>query len=184
MGRQLMICSNEDLLMSATSMFLVVLCSFIIIETTWESLMKRLMMDSFLDTLQWLKPLGYSTSEGKKWKKTYHITFSEDDEAIAQTNTEGDKINFNENRSFPDNKFLVPRSKIPLSSGKDDYFPYFSLVDDHPVQHEPDESEPAKVYSDSFVSQDITINEPISEAEPLLTITSPSADVIHDTPAP
>ncbi|GJV62539.1 retrovirus-related pol polyprotein from transposon TNT 1-94 [Tanacetum coccineum] len=88
--------------------------------------------------------------------KTYHITFSEDDEAIAQTNTEGGEINFNENRFFPDNKFLVPRSKIPLSFGKDDYFPYFSLVVDHPVHHEPDDSEPAKVYT----------------------------DVIHDTPVP
>ncbi|GJS76119.1 retrovirus-related pol polyprotein from transposon TNT 1-94 [Tanacetum coccineum] len=46
-----LMCLEEDLLMSATSMYLVVLCSFTITETTWESLMKKRKMDSFLDTL-------------------------------------------------------------------------------------------------------------------------------------
>ncbi|GKF41675.1 hypothetical protein Tco_0125017, partial [Tanacetum coccineum] len=69
MGRQHMMYSEEDLPILATSMCLVVLCTFTITETTWESLMKRPMMVSFLATLQWLKLSGYSTSEGKKWKK-------------------------------------------------------------------------------------------------------------------
>ncbi|GJY67967.1 ankyrin repeat-containing protein [Tanacetum coccineum] len=53
----------------STSMCLGVLCIFTITETTWESLMKRLMMDSFLVTLQWPKHSGYLTSKDKKWKK-------------------------------------------------------------------------------------------------------------------
>nr|GEV55366.1 hypothetical protein [Tanacetum cinerariifolium] len=46
------------------------------IRITWtisESLMKKLMMDSFLATLQWLKLSGCSTSEDKKWKKQYML---------------------------------------------------------------------------------------------------------------
>ncbi|GJX66065.1 retrovirus-related pol polyprotein from transposon TNT 1-94 [Tanacetum coccineum] len=38
-------------------------CIFTITETTWKSLMKRLMMGSSLVTLWWPKHLGYSTSE-------------------------------------------------------------------------------------------------------------------------
>ncbi|GJT40440.1 retrovirus-related pol polyprotein from transposon TNT 1-94 [Tanacetum coccineum] len=62
-------------------------------------------------------------------KETYHVTFSEDDEAITQSSIEGDEINFNENISFPDDEFPIPRSKVSLSSGKDDYFPYVPTYD-------------------------------------------------------
>ncbi|GKD84546.1 retrovirus-related pol polyprotein from transposon TNT 1-94 [Tanacetum coccineum] len=41
----------------------------------------------------------------------------------------GDEINFNENRSFPDNEFLVPRSKVSQRLGKDDYFTYVLTYD-------------------------------------------------------
>ncbi|GJY05542.1 hypothetical protein Tco_0371482 [Tanacetum coccineum] len=53
-----------------------------------------------------------------------HVTFSEDDEAISQSSTEGDAINFNENRSFPDDEFLEPRSKVTQCPGNIEYFPY------------------------------------------------------------
>ncbi|GKC47673.1 hypothetical protein Tco_1065395 [Tanacetum coccineum] len=129
MGKQLMMYSEEDHLISATSMYLVVLCTFTITKTTLESLMKRLMMDSFLH-------------------------------------------NCSENRSFPDDEFLIPRSKVSQSLGKDDYFPYvpaygplsinniiipdyvtptllninspdesheFTIVDDYPIRNEPGE---------------------------------------------
>ncbi|GKD03585.1 retrovirus-related pol polyprotein from transposon TNT 1-94 [Tanacetum coccineum] len=69
MERQPMMSSKEDLLISATSMCLGVLCIFIITGITWESLMKRKMMGSSLATLQWQKHSGYSTSEDKKWNK-------------------------------------------------------------------------------------------------------------------
>ncbi|GJW60401.1 retrovirus-related pol polyprotein from transposon TNT 1-94 [Tanacetum coccineum] len=41
----------------------------------------------------------------QEMEETYHVTFSEDDEAISQISTEGDAINFNEIRSFPDDEF-------------------------------------------------------------------------------
>nr|GEW75647.1 hypothetical protein [Tanacetum cinerariifolium] len=62
-------------------------------------------------------------------EETYHVTFSKDDEAITKSSIEGDEINFNENRSFPDDKFLVPRSKVSQSSAKDDYFSYVPAYD-------------------------------------------------------
>ncbi|GJY44113.1 hypothetical protein Tco_0432326 [Tanacetum coccineum] len=75
---QPMMCLEEDLIISATSMCLVVLCTFTLIETTWESLMKRLMMDSscyFLSSisLSIQEHLRYSTSEDKKWKKPFML---------------------------------------------------------------------------------------------------------------
>ncbi|GJS79871.1 hypothetical protein Tco_0729752 [Tanacetum coccineum] len=48
----------------------------------------------------------------------------EDDEAISQSSTEGDAINFNENRSFLDDEFLKPRSKVTKCSGYIEYFSY------------------------------------------------------------
>ncbi|GJU03386.1 retrovirus-related pol polyprotein from transposon TNT 1-94 [Tanacetum coccineum] len=62
-------------------------------------------------------------------EETYHVTFSEDDEAISKSSTEGDEINFSENKSFPDDEFPIPRSKVSQCSGKDDYFPYVLVHD-------------------------------------------------------
>ncbi|GJY47896.1 retrovirus-related pol polyprotein from transposon TNT 1-94 [Tanacetum coccineum] len=51
-------------------------------------------------------------------EETFHFTFNEADEVIRHTNTEGDDINFNENRSFTDDEFLVeflvPRKPLNL----------------------------------------------------------------------
>ncbi|GKE13219.1 hypothetical protein Tco_1416770 [Tanacetum coccineum] len=97
-------------------------------------------------------------------KETVHVTFSEYDEAISQSSTEGDAINFDENRSFPDDEFPEPRSKVTQCSANIEYFPYilayenitltdlailqdsvsskdplkFIVADDHPVLSEPD----------------------------------------------
>ncbi|GJS40086.1 retrovirus-related pol polyprotein from transposon TNT 1-94 [Tanacetum coccineum] len=57
-------------------------------------------------------------------EETVHVTFSEDDEVISQTNTKGDAINFNENRSFPDDEFIEPRSKDTQCFINIEYFPY------------------------------------------------------------
>ncbi|GJU01307.1 retrovirus-related pol polyprotein from transposon TNT 1-94 [Tanacetum coccineum] len=116
----------------------------------------------------------------QEMEETYHVTFSENDEAITQSSIEDDEINFNEKKSFPDDEFLVQRSKSPISSRKEDYFPYvlafdlstnnitipdlispttqdinspdespkFSIADDHPVHHEPDDFKPAKIYTE------------------------------------
>nr|GEX28249.1 retrovirus-related Pol polyprotein from transposon TNT 1-94 [Tanacetum cinerariifolium] len=48
----------------------------------------------------------------QEMKEIVHVTFSEDDEAISQSSTKGDAINFNENRSFLDDEFLEPRSEL------------------------------------------------------------------------
>ncbi|GKC96210.1 hypothetical protein Tco_1161652 [Tanacetum coccineum] len=68
-------------------------------------------------------PKGIQHKKTRNGKK-YHVTFSEDDEAISQSNTKGDAINFNENRSFPDDEFLEPRSKFTQCSSNIEYFPY------------------------------------------------------------
>ncbi|GJX29447.1 retrovirus-related pol polyprotein from transposon TNT 1-94 [Tanacetum coccineum] len=65
----------------------------------------------------------------KEMEETYHVTFTEDDEAISKSSTEGDEINFNEKKSFLDDEFLIPRSKVTQSYGKDDYFPYVPAYD-------------------------------------------------------
>ncbi|GKA01870.1 retrovirus-related pol polyprotein from transposon TNT 1-94 [Tanacetum coccineum] len=48
----------------------------------------------------------------QEMEETVHVTFSEDDEAISQSSTEGDAINFNENRSFLDDEFIEPRNEV------------------------------------------------------------------------
>ncbi|GKB09256.1 retrovirus-related pol polyprotein from transposon TNT 1-94 [Tanacetum coccineum] len=62
-------------------------------------------------------------------EETFHVSFSEDDEAIYQTSTEGDAINFNENRSFPDDEFVEPRTKDTQCSVNIEYFPYVSAYE-------------------------------------------------------
>ncbi|GKF23544.1 hypothetical protein Tco_0075866 [Tanacetum coccineum] len=99
-------------------------------------------------------------------EETVHVTFSEDDEAISQSSTEGDAINFNENRSFPDDEFLEPRSEVTQCPRNTEYFPYihayentipsespilqvsiifedppvFTEADNHPALNEPDQT--------------------------------------------
>ncbi|GJT13998.1 retrovirus-related pol polyprotein from transposon TNT 1-94 [Tanacetum coccineum] len=100
----------------------------------------------------------------QEMKETVHVTFSEYDEAISQSSTKGDAINFDENRSFPDDEFPEPRSKVTQCSANIEYFPYipayenitltdlailqdsvsskdplkFIVADDHPVLRDSD----------------------------------------------
>ncbi|GJS16147.1 retrovirus-related pol polyprotein from transposon TNT 1-94 [Tanacetum coccineum] len=76
----------------------------------------------------------------QEMEEIVHVTFSEDDEAISQSSTEGDAINFNENRSFADDEFLEPRSKESVISEDP---PEFTEVDNHPALNEPDQTESA-----------------------------------------
>nr|GEW86725.1 hypothetical protein [Tanacetum cinerariifolium] len=102
-------------------------------------------------------------------EETVHVTFSEDDEAISQSNTEGDAINFNGNRSFPDDEFLELKREVTQYLGNTKCFPYlfeyentipsespilqvsiisedplkFTKADDHPALNEPDQTESA-----------------------------------------
>ncbi|GKC53995.1 retrovirus-related pol polyprotein from transposon TNT 1-94 [Tanacetum coccineum] len=54
---------------------------------------------------------------------TYHVTFNEVDEVITQTSIKGDEINFNVNKSFPNDEFLVPRN--PSQSTRNDDYPLY-----------------------------------------------------------
>nr|GEZ30874.1 hypothetical protein [Tanacetum cinerariifolium] len=62
-------------------------------------------------------------------EETYHVTFSEDNEAISKSSTEGDEINFTKNRSFTDDEFLILSNKVSQCSGNDDYFLYVLTLD-------------------------------------------------------
>ncbi|GJX76190.1 retrovirus-related pol polyprotein from transposon TNT 1-94 [Tanacetum coccineum] len=82
--------------------------------------------------------LGYSLAakafrvfsiKRQEMEETYHVTFNEDDEAISKSSTEGDEINFNENKSFPDDEFFVPRNTMSQCSENDDYVPYVPCWD-------------------------------------------------------
>ncbi|GKD57001.1 retrovirus-related pol polyprotein from transposon TNT 1-94, partial [Tanacetum coccineum] len=85
----------------------------------------------------------------QEMEETYHVTFSEDDEAISKSNTKGDEINFSENRSFLDDEFIVPRNNVSQCSRSDSYFPYVLAYDP--------------------LSTNITIPDPITPSDPTST---------------
>ncbi|GJT15678.1 hypothetical protein Tco_0874384 [Tanacetum coccineum] len=142
----------------------------------------------------------------QEMEETVHVTFSEDDEAISQTTTEGDAINFNENRSIPDDEFIEPRTKDTQCSVNIEYFTYvsayknitlavlptlqisvtfkepleFTIAGDLLAIHEHAES--ADIL-ESAEPQDNVLSESISDDQPALVI-SPSAEVILQNPIP
>ncbi|GJS96977.1 putative reverse transcriptase domain-containing protein [Tanacetum coccineum] len=94
--------------------------------------------------------------------RSYNGT-DEDDEAISQSSIEGDVINFNENKSFPNDELLKPRSEVTQCPGNTEYFPYITAyenttpsespilqesiiskdADNHPALNKLDQTEPA-----------------------------------------
>ncbi|GKA73773.1 hypothetical protein Tco_0780075 [Tanacetum coccineum] len=141
-------------------------------------------------------------------EETVHVTFSEDDEAISQSNTEDDVINFNENNSFPNDEFFEPRSKVTQCPGNTEYFPYipayenttpsdspilqvsiisedppeFTVADNHPTLNELVQTESADLFEPAKPQNNVII-EPISDVKPSPTI-SPLAEVVLQTPVP
>ncbi|GJT39132.1 hypothetical protein Tco_0938997 [Tanacetum coccineum] len=65
----------------------------------------------------------------QEMEETFHVTFNEADEVITQTSTKGDDNNFNENKSFPDDEFLVPIKTPTQCKGDDDSLPYVPSFD-------------------------------------------------------
>ncbi|GJU28705.1 hypothetical protein Tco_1167326 [Tanacetum coccineum] len=63
----------------------------------------------------WLLTCGKSFQglqhQKKRNGRNLHVTFSEDEEPISQSSTEGDAIDFNEVSSFPDDEFLEPKHR-------------------------------------------------------------------------
>ncbi|GJV95024.1 retrovirus-related pol polyprotein from transposon TNT 1-94 [Tanacetum coccineum] len=144
----------------------------------------------------------------QEMEETVHVTFSEDDEAISQTSIEGDAINFNENRSSPNDEFVKPRTKDTQCSINIEYFPYvstyenitstilptlqnsvtseeppeFTIAGDLPAIHKPDHAGSADIL-ESAEPQYNVLSESISDDQPALVI-SPSAEVILQNPIP
>ncbi|GJS55875.1 retrovirus-related pol polyprotein from transposon TNT 1-94 [Tanacetum coccineum] len=137
-----------------------------------------------------------------------YFGYSPNDEAISQTSTEGDAINSNENRSFPDDEFIEPRTKDTQCSVNIEYFPYvsayenttsavlptlqnsvtfedpseFTIVDDLTAIHEPDHAKSADIL-ESAEPQNNVLSESISDDQPTPVI-SPSVGDILQNPAP
>ncbi|GJZ72439.1 retrovirus-related pol polyprotein from transposon TNT 1-94 [Tanacetum coccineum] len=144
----------------------------------------------------------------QEMEEIVYVTFSEDDEAISQTSTEGDAINFNENRSSPNDEFIEPRTKDTQCFVNIEYFPNvfayentisailptlqnfvtseepseFTIANDLAAIHEPDHAESANIL-ESAEPRDNVLSESISNNQPAPVI-SPSAEVIHQNPAP
>ncbi|GJV96403.1 retrovirus-related pol polyprotein from transposon TNT 1-94 [Tanacetum coccineum] len=137
----------------------------------------------------------------QEMEEIVHVTFSEDDEAISQSSTEGDAINFNKNRSSPDDESLKPRSEVTQCPGNTEYLSYipayenttpseshilrlsitfenppvFTNADNHPALNEPDQTESADHFK-PVEPQNNVIIELISDVQHLQTI-PPSANI-------
>nr|GEU48663.1 retrovirus-related Pol polyprotein from transposon TNT 1-94 [Tanacetum cinerariifolium] len=149
---------------SATSMCLGVRFIFTITRTIWESLMKRMMMDSFWVTLLWPRLLGCSTSEDKKWKKHFmllsvkmiKLSFKPAQKVMQSTSM---KI-----AVFPTLQNCVT-SEEPLE---------FTIAGDISAIHEPDHAASADIL-EFAKSQDNVLSETISDDQPAPVI-SPLAE--------
>ncbi|GKC00191.1 retrovirus-related pol polyprotein from transposon TNT 1-94 [Tanacetum coccineum] len=93
----------------------------------------------------------------QEMEESFHVTLSEDDEAISQTSTEGDAINFNEVNSFPDDEFNEPRTSDIV----------YEVV--HPE---------SAVSLESTDLQEDDRDEPLIDDQPLPQINSPLADSV------
>ncbi|GKD25485.1 retrovirus-related pol polyprotein from transposon TNT 1-94 [Tanacetum coccineum] len=110
----------------------------------------------------------------QEMKETYHVTFSEDDEAISKSSTEGDEINFNENRSFPDDEFIVPRNNMSQCSGCDSYFPYV-------LSYDPLSTNNIIILDPITPLDPITSTDPITSPKPMfISNESPEFTVVDD----
>nr|GFB65287.1 hypothetical protein [Tanacetum cinerariifolium] len=76
-----------------------------------------------------LKPSDFFNIRRQEMEETSHVTFSKDDEAISQSSTEGDVINFNEVKSFHDDEFNEPTTSDTLYNANTKYFPYVPAFD-------------------------------------------------------
>nr|GEX42076.1 retrovirus-related Pol polyprotein from transposon TNT 1-94 [Tanacetum cinerariifolium] len=92
----------------------------------------------------------------QEMEETFHVTFSEDDEEISQTSTEGDAINFNEVNSLPDDEFSM-----------DEVVHYDSAV-----------------VSESTDLQEDNRDETLIVVQPLPQINSPVANSVSGSPVP
>nr|GEV98992.1 uncharacterized mitochondrial protein AtMg00810-like [Tanacetum cinerariifolium] len=111
-------------------------------------------------------------------EETFHVTFSEDDEAISQTSTEGDAIKFNEVNFFLDDEFSKPRTSSTLCI--DSLIP--NIKDVVPALDEAVHPKSAATFESTDLQKDDK-DEPIDD-QPLLQVNSPLADSVSGPPVP
>ncbi|GJX70998.1 retrovirus-related pol polyprotein from transposon TNT 1-94 [Tanacetum coccineum] len=101
----------------------------------------------------------------QEMEESFHVTFNEADEAIKHTNIKGEEVNFNENRSFPDDEFLV-QSDTP-----NQYIRY-------------DDSVPLVPTFDPITTNNITIPDTITSPSNNISASgkSPDLSLIDDQP--
>nr|GEU97030.1 Toll/interleukin-1 receptor (TIR) domain-containing protein [Tanacetum cinerariifolium] len=138
---------------------------------------------------QILIPSNTSSSVSQEMEETFHVTFSEDNEAISQSSTEGDAININEVRSFHDDEFNEPRTSDTLCNANIEYFPYVPTFDRLSINiHVSPEPEITSSPLSSSTSEDSPVpnleNEVLVLDEPLHQINLPLADSVSDPPIP
>nr|GEX66647.1 retrovirus-related Pol polyprotein from transposon TNT 1-94 [Tanacetum cinerariifolium] len=141
----------------------------------------------FLGYYSVAKALRVFNIRRQEMEETFHVTFSEDDEVISQTSTEGDANNFNEVNSFPNDELSKRRTSNTLCSANTEYFPYVPAFDrisiiNH-VSPEPVITSPPPISStleDSSVpnSEDVVL----ALDEPALYVISPLADSVSGLP--
>ncbi|GJU44811.1 retrovirus-related pol polyprotein from transposon TNT 1-94 [Tanacetum coccineum] len=130
----------------------------------------------------------------QEMEETYHVTFSEDYEAIFQSSTEGSgNINYfpyipaydplpSINSTIPEN-ITHTDSPIPQDSVSPEESLEFTSVVDHPAPNDLDHPESADNLEPAEI-QDTVISEPISDVHLSPTTISPSAEGILQPPVP
>ncbi|GJU16572.1 retrovirus-related pol polyprotein from transposon TNT 1-94 [Tanacetum coccineum] len=113
----------------------------------------------------------------QEMEETYHVTFSKDDEAISQSSIKGDDINFNKNRSFHDDEFLVQRNNDFVSHKEP---PGLTIVDDQLALNEPDHFESNSWSREKHIELVNIIVEPLAGVTTRSRIRDSEAALAHE----
>ncbi|GKB43104.1 hypothetical protein Tco_0888046 [Tanacetum coccineum] len=140
------------------------------------------------------KSLSVFNIRRQEMEETYHVTFSEDDEAVTQSRTE--RIKKDDHLPYvpafdplSTNNITILDTNIVQNLNSPDESPELSVADNHLVEQEPDdrgqanESEPAETHINVFETQ-IDVSEQISQPEPSPLTISPSTNLSLETPVP
>nr|GEU81096.1 retrovirus-related Pol polyprotein from transposon TNT 1-94 [Tanacetum cinerariifolium] len=118
----------------------------------------------------------------QKIEETFHVTFSIYDEAILQTNTKGDAINFNKVNSFPDDEFKPIITSSPLISSTSEDLLIPNIKDVVPALDEAIHPESATTFESTDLQEDDR-DESIDD-QPLLQVNLPLDDYVSGPPVP
>nr|GEV17078.1 putative reverse transcriptase domain-containing protein [Tanacetum cinerariifolium] len=119
----------------------------------------------------------------QEMEETFHVTFNEDDEAISQSITKGDAVNFNEVRSFPDDEFNEARTSDTLCNANTEDSSIPNIEDIVLTLDETVHLESAATFESTDVQEDER-DEPLNDVQPLLQVSSSLADSVSSLPVP